>query len=584
MRWAARQPELRRRQDHHAALRPAQRAELGQAWPSLRDHRPLGHHRYKRDAFGRVDRQEPDAWPTAMLAAGALRLHRGRPARRASPTRTAPGSSTCTTPPAASSSWTGTACRWSPASPGTRWASPPAGAGPSPTHEGPACRQPQLRHRGTADRRPSSQLRLRRGRTHQQPDAAAVQAGRCQPADSAVASANGTWNVGYDAVGRISSFGNGNGNGSNSASFGYDANGNRLPARADASEPDHQPQLHGERATGSRVSARPPAAPRPASATRYNANGDMTGDGLRRYSYNAEGRLSCGDHRCKRQRARPRATRTTRLGQRVFKTEPLYPPVQGEKAIQASCKASSASLPSCGGQAPPMQSSWAMLSCMTRLARCSGSTARAGPTARQHPVHLPAHGQRADADHGVSGGRKYAVHADHLNTPRRLTQGNGRVVWQWGYSAFGDEEPDHGGQALHQRVHDAHDRTTNMAPMSPSTSATGACTSDQESGLFYNYFRSYCPSCGRYEPDPIGLNGGWNKYSYALATRLNLLTRRDLTGYTTKDRGNCLISHRKPPAVALLNRLEMVIPAMALVLMIPHSNHSQHRTYSNRYI
>ena len=34
-----------------------------------------------------------------------------------------------------------------------------------------------------------------------------------------------------------------------------------------------------------------------------------------------------------------------------------------------------------------------------------------------------------------------AVHSDHLNTPRRLTDANGQVVWQWSYSAFGDDEP-----------------------------------------------------------------------------------------------------------------------------------------------
>ena len=40
---------------------------------------------------------------------------------------------------------------------------------------------------------------------------------------------------------------------------------------------------------------------------------------------------------------------------------------------------------------------------------------------------------------------------------------------------------------------------------------------DAESGLHYNYFRDYDPKTGRYiEPDPIGLKGGANVYSYAL--------------------------------------------------------------------
>ena len=38
---------------------------------------------------------------------------------------------------------------------------------------------------------------------------------------------------------------------------------------------------------------------------------------------------------------------------------------------------------------------------------------------------------------------------------------------------------------------------------------------DQETGLHYNYHRYYDPATGRYiTPDPIGLDGGFNLYSY----------------------------------------------------------------------
>jgi len=44
---------------------------------------------------------------------------------------------------------------------------------------------------------------------------------------------------------------------------------------------------------------------------------------------------------------------------------------------------------------------------------------------------------------------------------------------------------------------------------------------DSETGLHYNYFRTYDPSTGRYlESDPIGLQGGLNTYGYAMGNPL----------------------------------------------------------------
>ncbi|NHB98258.1 hypothetical protein C5470_18585, partial [Photorhabdus stackebrandtii] len=38
---------------------------------------------------------------------------------------------------------------------------------------------------------------------------------------------------------------------------------------------------------------------------------------------------------------------------------------------------------------------------------------------------------------------------------------------------------------------------------------------DKETGLHFNTFRYYAPETGRFiTPDPIGLNGGLNPYSY----------------------------------------------------------------------
>ncbi len=47
---------------------------------------------------------------------------------------------------------------------------------------------------------------------------------------------------------------------------------------------------------------------------------------------------------------------------------------------------------------------------------------------------------------------------------------------------------------------------------------------DSETGLHYNYFRYYDPSIGRYlTPDPVGLDGGLNLYTYVADNPINFI-------------------------------------------------------------
>lgn len=117
-------------------------------------------------------------------------------------------------------------------------------------------------------------------------------------------------------------------------------------------------------------------------------------------------------------------------------------------------------------------------------------------------------------------GVKYAIHSDHLNTPRRLIQTDGKVAWQWVTSAFGEVPPTTG-------------KTRFVSPkVNPATTGTTTLTAfdlrypgqveDQESGLFYNHHRTYDPVTGRYlQADPIGLEGGWNRYAYVSGNPLS---------------------------------------------------------------
>ena len=94
------------------------------------------------------------------------------------------------------------------------------------------------------------------------------------------------------------------------------------------------------------------------------------------------------------------------------------------------------------------------------------------------------------------------LHFDHLGTPRQATDDSQTVVWLWDVDAFGsllpDEDPDG----------DSNTTTVNLR--------FPGQYFDVESGLHYNYYRTYDPATGRYlESDPIGLQSGLNTYGYA---------------------------------------------------------------------
>ncbi|MFC4160901.1 RHS repeat-associated core domain-containing protein [Chitinimonas lacunae] len=98
----------------------------------------------------------------------------------------------------------------------------------------------------------------------------------------------------------------------------------------------------------------------------------------------------------------------------------------------------------------------------------------------------------------------YYVHPDHLGSPRAVSEpSSNKTLWRWESDAFGqgaaneDVDGDKRKFVYHLRFPGQY--------------------FDSESGLNYNYFRNYDSQTGRYlESDPIGLNGGWNTYAYAL--------------------------------------------------------------------
>ena len=99
------------------------------------------------------------------------------------------------------------------------------------------------------------------------------------------------------------------------------------------------------------------------------------------------------------------------------------------------------------------------------------------------------------------------LHTDHLLTPRFATNGGQQVIWRWEGEAFGEAE--------------ANEDPDGDASLTRVNLRFPGQYFDGESGLHYNYFRTYDPSVGRYvQSDPIGLKGGPNIYNYSRSNSL----------------------------------------------------------------
>jgi RHS repeat-associated protein len=121
--------------------------------------------------------------------------------------------------------------------------------------------------------------------------------------------------------------------------------------------------------------------------------------------------------------------------------------------------------------------------------------------------------------------RFYAVHTDHLGTPRKVTDDAGKVAWQWAYSAFGDNKPT---GPLKSSPKVVAGQTINMLKATQPTVMLNLRFPgqywDDEAKLSYNYMRSYQPSQGRYtQSDPIGMGGGWSRFGYVRGQPLSAM-------------------------------------------------------------
>jgi RHS repeat-associated protein len=89
----------------------------------------------------------------------------------------------------------------------------------------------------------------------------------------------------------------------------------------------------------------------------------------------------------------------------------------------------------------------------------------------------------------------YYIHNDHLGTPQVISDANQQIAWAADYAPFGE-------------------KVLTASAIENPLRFPGQYE-DGETGLYYNYFRDYDASLGRYiQSDPIGLDGGLNTYAY----------------------------------------------------------------------
>ena len=353
-----------------------------------------------------------------------------------------------------------------------------------------------------------------------------MQPADADPTHTTITSANTTWSVGYDAVGRITSF-NATGN---TAGFGYDANGNRASSTRTL-EGQTTSRSYGIEGASNKITgfSQTSASASTNVTYAYNANGDLVSDGLRSYTYNAEGRLSSVTTGATDESPTTRYAHNA-LDQRVFKTEPLYPPAEGDENDPGFFQSLIAFFTKFW--APSVteteQMGFAFVYDEDGNLVAETGTGGANSSGSTQYISLPTANGVMPIAAVVNGSSKYAVHSDHLNTPRRLTDESGLPVWQWAYSAFGDEQP----TTAANRFAAPGTGPVIGTPITFNLRFPGQYL-DKESGLFYNYFRSYSPASGRYtQADPIGLSGGWNRFGYVNANPLRYTDANGLQAQT----------------------------------------------------
>jgi RHS repeat-associated protein len=359
---------------------------------------------------------------------------------------------------------------------------------------------------------------------------------------------NVTWTADYDRRNRLTSFARSGA----SSTYQYDANSNRLTGvETTTSSLDLEAQFDADNATqsASQVQSVEAASNKLLGFTQtttttsgtttssvttpvtyaLDANGAMTSDGARTFVYDASGRLAKTEIFSNGEGADV-AYWHNGLGQRVFKSQPQTAqlPAKQQNLDQSFLKW----LQSMFGWVFPNgnagKSTLGMAYVYDEQGNLLGEydNGSSQGNGRTEYIWLPTESGQAMLVGMYKNGAFYAVHADHLGTPRLVTDSTKAPVWQWPYSAFGNNKPTGPLSAI------ASGTTTRLKATAPVVEVNLRFPGqyfDSESNLSYNYFRSYNGAQGRYaQPDPVGLQGGLSRFNYANVNAVNYIDPRGL--------------------------------------------------------
>ncbi len=259
-------------------------------------------------------------------------------------------------------------------------------------------------------------------------------------------------------------------------------------------------------------------------------NGSLTSDGLRTFDYDASSRLAKVSLTRDGEAARVTYLHNA-LGQRVFKSE-----VQAEQAApneeelghsfidwlrknfkwlftRAHAHASVGTAYVHGDGDLP---SWAILGEYD-----NGSAAGAG---RTEYIWLPTPGGAIPVGM-FRNGKLFAIHPDHLGTPRLMTNESNTPVWQWPYSAFGNNKPTGILKATTKPRQAMVGQPVMLRATSPQQELNLRMPGqyhDAETGTAYSTNRDFDPNTGRFRQfDPSGIAPSLNGYAYVDADPLN---------------------------------------------------------------